>query len=102
MTQRQQWAAWLQEWHAALELGDRIVTLEFVSPKQIDGDADVIWMDRDAMRWKIRVRLGKQPDGEAVLIHELFHIRSGCMDPRDEAWLWVVARLLVRLKYETA
>ena len=95
--------ALLAYWTERLELSDREVSLEMVPQKGIPGcDMEVCFLDREAMRWLIKIRRGRIQDAETVLVHELLHVRTGLLDARDEKNLWVLARALVGLKYAKA
>lgn len=94
------WLTLLAYWIDVLELKDRQITIRMVPAKAIPAcDMQVGFVDREARNWLIQIRRGYIPDGEAVLVHELLHVRTGRLDARDEANLWTIARALVRLRH---
>ena len=96
---REQWHLLAGEWAAILGITTP-PRLEFVPPRRMPQRVAMITEYYLAIEegWVIKISTGDLDDPEALLVHELLHVRTGCTDQCHEPWIRDVAAALVGLK----
>lgn len=96
---RDRWATLLAEWCAILGITTP-PRLEFVAPRRMPQRVAMLTEYYLAIEegWLIKISTGTLDDPEALLVHELLHVRTGCTDQAHETWIRDVAAALVALR----
>jgi len=95
----ERWALLLGEWCAILGITTP-PTLVFLPARRMPQGVAMLteWYLALENGWQIKVSTGDMDDPEALLVHELLHVRTGCTDQAHEPWIRDLAAALVALK----